>query len=155
MGSDGNVDREPKPPFPGREKRGRTYEAHEHRNAGRETRPLVDCPPDFRAGRKAREPALGTVRPCGNEDDDDDKGDEVERGAARVDLREPFRWQRGHDGVQDHDEDGQEERLVLGRDVGRVLDRRGGEDHGGDAVVDFFEAWVSLLSSASGWVLWT
>ena len=38
--------------------------------------------------------------------------------------------------MDDHHEDGEEESLVIGRDVVRVRNRSGGEDHGGERIVD-------------------
>jgi hypothetical protein len=105
-------------------------ETHQHRDTRRKRRALIDSTPDLLGRRKARQSTLDAVRSGRNENDDDDEGDEVECRAAAVDLREPFRRQRRHDAVEDHDEDGEEEGLVVCGDVVRVYYGGCCEDHG-------------------------
>ena len=123
-------------------------EAHQDGDPLWEARTFVDGAPDLPTGAEPREAAVLAIGACGDEDDDGDEGEEVEGRACGVDLGEPACGERGHGRVDDHEEDGEEEGLVVCRGVAWVLDRDGGERHGGYAVVDcnhFFHSFVRYL----------
>ena len=61
-------------------------EAHQHGDAGRERCALVDGAPDLTRRGEFGEPALFAVGAGGDQNDDYDEGNEVEGGAAGVDL---------------------------------------------------------------------
>ena len=98
---------------------------------------VVYVAPDLAGRVEAREAASCTVAGCRDEDDDDEESDDVECAAGAVHARNPLGWEGRHDAVNHHDEDRQEEGLVVGWDVVGVLDATASENHGGCSIVDF------------------
>lgn len=104
-------------------------EAHKNRHAIGEIRAFVEIAPDCAALGKSRQPLRSSVRGRRNRDDRDDQSNDVEGATVRVECGNPPRWHRRDACMNDHDQGGEEEHLVvLWHKVG-VLNRSGCEYH--------------------------
>lgn len=63
---------------------------HQQCNAIGVVSPLVEIPPDNARWGKFGETLVFSVGRCGNHDDNDDQGDDVERRPIRIERRNPF-----------------------------------------------------------------
>lgn len=111
-------------------------EGHEDRDAVGEVGAHVEVAPDRAALGEARETLVRSSRGCGDGDDDNNQGDDVERAPVRVERGDPPRRHGRNHGVDDHEERRKKKNLIVGRHVGRVVDGSGREDHGRECVVD-------------------
>ena len=113
-----------------------TDEGHQNANTGWEISALIYVAPDFSVGRELRQPIRCPIAGRRDDDNDHDKRNDIERATGTIDASNPPRRERGHATMNDHDQNRQQERLVVRRDVAWILDATTCENHGRRPVVD-------------------